>query len=281
MKIGTSERADLPIALIIGGGGMGMATARRLGQSYRLVLASLSASKNKERQRALAEDGIDATCFDCDVTDPAAVAALADFVASRGPLRALAHVAANSPSMAGWREILILNLVGAAHIERAMLPLVGQGTAAVFVSSLAPHLASEQSPDVLGILEDPLAPDFIERLEATVADPDPGLAYTLSKLALNRMCVRRAVPWGRRGGRIVSMSPGLIATPMGALEFSSGNREAKIGLLHKSAIRREGTMVETSDAIEFLLSDKASFITGTDLLVDGGALAAIRGSEEY
>ena len=276
IRTGTSERPDLPIAVVIGGGGMGMSTARRLGQSHRLVLASLSAARNQERQRALLEDGIDATCFECDITKADSVAALAAFVAARGPLRALAHVAANSPSMSGWRDILNINLLGAAYVEQAMLPLATQGTAAVFISSLAAHVAPPQPPEILKILDNPLVPDFIEQLEAAVADPTPNLAYTLSKIALNRMCVRRAVAWGRRGARIVSMSPGLIATPMGALELSAGNRDAKLGLLERSPIQREGTMVETADAIEFLVSDRASFITGTDLLVDGGALAATR-----
>ena len=49
MQTGTSERPGLPVALVIGGGGMGMSTARRLGQSHRVVLASQSAVKNAAR----------------------------------------------------------------------------------------------------------------------------------------------------------------------------------------------------------------------------------------
>jgi NAD(P)-dependent dehydrogenase (short-subunit alcohol dehydrogenase family) len=274
MNTGTSERPDLPIALVIGGGGMGMSTARRLGQSCRVVLASLSASKNAERQQALFEDGIDAIAVQCDITDRGSVAELAKFVAGRGRLRTLAHVAGLSPSLGSWHEILNLNLVGAALMEEAMLPLAAQGTAAIFVSSLAGHRLELPTAEVTKVLDDPIAPDFFERLEALVPEHTSMRGYQLSKFALNRMCRRRAIPWGRRGARIVSMSPGLIATPMGAAEFSSANRERKIGIIRNSPAGREGTMVETADAIEFLASDRASFITGTDLLVDGGATAA-------
>jgi NAD(P)-dependent dehydrogenase (short-subunit alcohol dehydrogenase family) len=102
LRTGTSERPDLPVALVIGGGGIGMSTARRLGRSHRLVLASLSAGKNPARKAALREDGIDAVVTRCDITEPDSVTELGQLVASRGRLRTVAHVAALSPSMGDW-----------------------------------------------------------------------------------------------------------------------------------------------------------------------------------
>ena len=72
----------------------------------------------------------------------------------------------------------------------------------------------------------------------------------------------------------MSLSPGLIATPMGALEFVA--QPEKRRLLPLTPLAREGTMVEIADAVEFLLSDRASFITGIDLLVDGGISTVLR-----
>ena len=276
MKTGTSERPDLPVAVVIGAGGMGLSAARRLGNHYRVLLVDIDATRVEERAAAMRDDGFDARSTQCDITDPASVARLAETVAATGPMRAVAHVAAKSPSMGAWHDILTLNLLGAARVESALLPLAMQGTAAVFVSSMAAYLLPNLALQDLGVLDDPLAPGFTEALEKLVPERTSAMAYGLAKLGLNRMCARRASAWGRRGARIVSMSPGMIATPMGALEFSTGNRDAKLKLLERSPVGREGSMVETADAIEFLLSDRASFITGTDLLVDGGVTAAIR-----
>jgi NAD(P)-dependent dehydrogenase (short-subunit alcohol dehydrogenase family) len=163
-------------------------------------------------------------------------------------------------------------------MERACLELAVPGTAAVFVSSSAGHLAEPPAPEIVAVLDDPLTPGFFDRLGEVVAKEEqtPLQAYRLSKWALNRMCRRRATAWGARGARIVSMSPGPIATPMGARELEGPSREVKLRLMEKLPIAREGTMVETADAIEFLASDRASYITGTDLLVDGGIVAATR-----
>lgn len=278
MRTGTNERPGQPLALVIGGGGMGMSAARRLGQTHRIVLASLSAQKNAEREAELRADGIDAIAVRCDITDPASVAELAHFVAQRGPLRTLAHVGALSPAMGQWRDLLQVNLVGATLIERACLELAVQNTAAVFVSSSAGHLAVPPAPEVVAVLDEPLAPDFVEQLEKVVEEHTPLQAYRLTKWALIRMCRLRAPDWGARGARIVSMSPGSIATPMGARELAGPNRQVKLELMSRLPIAREGTMPETADAIEFLASDRASYITGTDLLVDGGMVAATRGS---
>jgi NAD(P)-dependent dehydrogenase (short-subunit alcohol dehydrogenase family) len=278
VQTGTNERPGLPVALVIGGGGMGMSAARRLGQSHRVVLASQSAEKNAEREAALREDGIDAVAVQFDVTDPDSVTGLARFVAGHGPLRTLAHVAGLSPAMGDWPRIFSVNLIGTALTERACLELAVPGTAAVFVSSSAGHLAQPPAPEIVAVLDNPLTPDFFGRLGEVVAKEEqtPLQAYRLSKWALNRMCRRRAAAWGAKGARIVSMSPGPIATPMGARELEGPSRAVKLKLMEKLPVAREGTMVETADAIEFLASDKASYITGTDLLVDGGIVAATR-----
>ncbi|MET0182666.1 MAG: SDR family oxidoreductase [Caulobacterales bacterium] len=271
MKTGTSERPDLPIAVVIGGGGMGMSTARRLGQSHRIVLASLSADKNVAREAALKEDGIDAVAVQCDITDPQSVGELAQFVASKGRFRTLAHVAALAPAAFDWENILEVDLIGARLMERAMFELAGEGAVAVFVSSIAAHI--QVPPEVVAVLDDPLASDFLEKLADVLGEaPHYNSAYGLAKFAVNRMCRLRASAWGAKRARIVSVSPGLIATPMGAKAFET--QPALIGLLHSTPLQREGTMVETADAIEFLASSRASYITGCDLLVDGGFVGA-------
>ncbi|MES2258454.1 MAG: SDR family oxidoreductase [Pseudomonadota bacterium] len=263
-----SVRGDLPRTLIVGGcGGMGLACARRMGQRHEVILADIDLPQAQLRAAQLAEEGIAAQAMHCDVTDDASVAALAARIADTGTLAALVHVVALSPVAGDWRRIMAVNLQGAARMARAMLPLM-RGGAAVFVSSIAGHLAGDLK-HVHALLDEPLAPGFIDALERALdGNIDPSRSYMVSKYGLNRMCRRLAPAWGAAGSRIVSLSPGLIATPMGEREFEAGPQ--KYALLERTPLRRQGGLQEICDALEFLCSDRASFITGTDLLVDGG-----------
>jgi NAD(P)-dependent dehydrogenase (short-subunit alcohol dehydrogenase family) len=273
-KIGTSERPDWPLAVVIGAGGMGMAAARRLSQRHRVLLADIDAARAHGAASALCSEGGDATGVACDITNPADVESLAAAVEDRGGFQALAHVAGLSPSAGTFATIIRVNLVGAALVAEGLLPLAVTGTAAILISSLAAH-NFRPADDVEKLLADPRDPDLLDRLTAALGEKQatPEIAYVLSKYGLITYCRRQARAWGERGARIVSLSPGLIATPMGALEFEK--RPMKHQMYLQTPLKREGTMLEIADAIEFLASDRASFISGTDLLVDGGLGAAL------
>jgi len=280
---GSSERADLPLAVVVGAGGLGTAIARRLGYTHRILFATRTQATLDKQVALLRAEGLDVRSCPCDVSKPEDIARLAKVVGEYGPVKTLAHVVGLSPNMADFRTIMNVNLVGPSMIADALLPHLLPGGAAVFISSLAAHLKNVPGyicprPEIVKpILENPQAPGFMEELEAALgADATTTLAYGLSKAALNRMCVRLAPSWGQKGVRIVSLSPGMIATPMGALEFQ--HQPVKLTLLRKTPIPREATMPEIADITEFLLSDKAAFITGTDLLVDGGILAVLQGA---
>jgi NAD(P)-dependent dehydrogenase (short-subunit alcohol dehydrogenase family) len=263
-----SVRRDLPLALVVGGcGGMGLACARRMGQRYSVILADIDYAQAQLRAAQLGEEGIAAHAVHCDVTDAESVAALARLVGGQGPLSALVHVVALSPVAADWRRIMAVNLQGAARMADAMAPLMQRG-AAVFVSSMAGHLAGDLR-HIHALLDDPLQPDLLDRLEQALdGDMTAPRSYIVSKYGLNRMCRRLAPAFGAAGNRIVSLSPGLIATPMGEREFTASPQ--KVGLLARTPLGRQGGLVEICDALDFLCSERASFITGTDLLVDGG-----------
>lgn len=273
-KPGGNQRPDWRLAVVIGAGGMGMAAARRLSQRQRLLIADLDGARAEAAAAQLQSEGADAAGLACDVTRLGDVRRLAETVARTGPLRVLAHVAGLSPSMGSFDQIVDVNLAGPAHVAAALLPLAGPGTAAILISSLAAH--NFRPPEAVeAVLRSPEDPGLVETLRAAVG-PDnatPQSAYALSKFGLMAYCRRQATAWGERGARIVSLSPGMIATPMGAREFEQSPR--KLQLFQRTPLQREGTMLEIADAIEFLASDRASFISGTDLLVDGGLASAL------
>jgi NAD(P)-dependent dehydrogenase (short-subunit alcohol dehydrogenase family) len=273
-KIGTSERPDWPLAVVVSAGGMGMAAARRLSQRHRVLLADIDRDRAERGAEMLRDDGGDANAIACDITNAVAVRALGESVGVLGGFRVLAHVAGISPSLGDFRTIMRVNLVGAVAVAEALRPRATTATAAIFISSLAGHNFRPAEAVEL-VLRNPADPDFIEKLIAVLGETEatPQRAYALSKWALMAYCRSQASAWGERGARIVSLSPGMIATPQGALEFKRSPNKLK--LFAHTPLKREGTMLEIADAIEFLASDRASFITGTDLLVDGGLAAAL------
>ena len=273
---GNNARPGQPLAVVVGAGGLSMAVARRLGDVHRVFICDLDGDSVERGVAALRAEGHDASGQVCDVSDAGSVRALAQCAAAWGPVKTLLHVVGVSPSMADAGVILSVNLLGAALVADAFLDLAFAGSVAVFIGSLAGQL-DDVPPAVAAALDDPLAPDLRRRVElATGSELTPGLAYSLSKLGVIRLCRRGALPWGRKGARIISVSPGLINSPQGASGYAV--HPEKSALLEKTPLRREGTMIEIADAIEFLVSDRASFISGIDLLVDGGLAAATRHS---
>ncbi|MEX0665958.1 MAG: SDR family oxidoreductase [Acidimicrobiia bacterium] len=212
----------------------------------------------------------------CDVADPAAVAALAARVGELGPFRALAHAAGISPTMDDARRVFEVDLVGTQLVLDAFEELVVPGSAAVcFSSSAAYQLGPYVDADAEALISDPLAPEFLDR--AAAAFPDSGFAYGLAKVGVIRAVGRASVRWGRRGGRVNSLAPGLIDTPMGRQEFEQ--QPAMKEMLERTPLGRFGAPAEVAAVVAYLVSDAASFISGIDVLVDGGMLQGMTATE--
>ncbi len=260
--------------------GMGAACAARVAD---LVDVLLLVDRNESSLAAQADilaasnTRAEVEPFVLDIKDGAAIARLASRASELGPLRAVAHAAGVSPTMADWREILAVNLVGTALLVDASRALAQSGTAVVCFASVAPLLALGQDDlPADAVLDDPLAADFLEKVHDAVGPEieDPGLAYTWSKRGVHRLVRREAAPFGEVGARICSVTPGIIDTPMGRQEGAA--HAANDLLVQVAPFKREGSAEEVAAGAAFLLSDDASFITGIDLPVDGGVMAAIR-----
>jgi NAD(P)-dependent dehydrogenase (short-subunit alcohol dehydrogenase family) len=268
------------VALVTGAGrGMGHACARRLAPlADALVLVDVDEHGLAAAAEELGPTGVTVVPVALDVTDGDAVGALAGRIEGLGPLGAVAHAAGISPTMADWRRVLAVDLVGTALLVDALTPLVAPGTAMVCFASMASQLMIHgDAPEADAVLDEPRQPDFPERLRAAVGPEleDSGFAYGWAKRGVQRLVRRTAVEWGPRGGRIVSVSPGMIDTPQGRQEAAAQPLMAQ--LLERSPLRREGLATEVAAVVAFLCSDDASFVTGCDLLVDGGVCAAVEG----
>ena len=276
-RIGSSARADLPWAIVVGAGAMGVAIARRLAQQNRVLIADIHPDIAEQKSALLREEGCDVRSIVCDVTSRDAVSELAAQVSELGGFSVLAHVAGLSPSLGDFQSIMRVNLRGMGLVIEALLPHARRGSAAILIASLAAHNFTPADLAVAA-LNDATADTLVERLTSILgpSGATPQAAYVHSKWGVLALARRQSAQWAASGARINSLSPGLIATTQGALEFQ--NSAGKRRIFDMSPMRREGTMLEIADAVEFLASPRASFINGTDLLVDGG-LAAVLGQQ--
>jgi NAD(P)-dependent dehydrogenase (short-subunit alcohol dehydrogenase family) len=276
-----AETSAATVGVVTGAGsGMGLACAVRLADMVDLLLL---ADRNEAALAAVAPQVADSAhratieAFPLDITDQGALTRLADRVAEVGALRGVAHAAGISPTMAGWQQVLAVDLVGTARLTETLLPLATAGTAIVCFASMAPLLSQAPvDPAIDEVLDDPLHEDFFERIHAAVGTSieDSGLAYFWAKRGVHRWVQAEAVRFGPRGARVCSVSPGIIDTPMGRQESEA--RSTNDMITSRTPLGRQGLADEVAAVTAFLLSDEASFVSGIDVLVDGGALAAIR-----
>jgi len=252
---------------------MGLECARLLP---RLVDHVILVDRDEPSVVQAAED-MGAEPFVADVTDPVALDRLAARVAELGTLRAVAHAAGISPTMADWRRVLEVDLVGTALLARALRPLATRGTATVNFASMASVLrpAGPDDAELDKLMADPLQDGFLARIRAAAGPSieSPGAAYSLAKRGVTVFTQREAVRVGPLGARVVSLSPGLIDTPQGRQEEQA--HESVGRMLGQTPLGRMGLPGEIAKVVAFALSDDASFLSGVDLLVDGGVVAAL------
>jgi NAD(P)-dependent dehydrogenase (short-subunit alcohol dehydrogenase family) len=272
---GPAPEARRDVVVITGAGGMGEAVARRLAPGRAVVLADTSETQLAECADRLAGAGHEVHPVRTDVSAAADVDALAERAAALGAIRTVVHTAGVSPVQATTHQIVAIDVIGTALVLDAFEPHVETGTVAVCIASMAGTMTDLDAATLHTLATTPAA----ELAALPVLDPssmDPGIAYGLAKRANQARVEAASVVWGRRGGRVVSLSPGVIATPMGRAELAGPFGDVMRTMVETSGTRRLGTADDIAAVVEFLVSPAASFITGTDVLVDGGVVAAMR-----
>lgn len=243
MNIATPQK----VALVTGGrGGIGQAICNSLAQEgHHVVSLDLDAAAPESSGDAITQLQADIT-RDGDVADAVALAV------SRGSLTAVVNCAGilrnlfvDTPPDAQISQLWEVNVAAMARVCHFAVPHMPQGSAIVNIGSVSCRLGRWSAGASM--------------YAATKAGVETYSRYLACELAPS-------------GIRVNAVVPGLIAVPMSdAMKAVTGGEEASA---HLVPMNRYGTAEEIADAVEFLLSRKASYITGTTLVVDGGVTIA-------
>lgn len=271
-----TENKKSPTLLVTGAaGGMGQACALLAAdRGYNLMLTDLDSGKLNRLAEDCERRGAAIECFPLDISDSASVARFVAELKGGPDLDAVIHTVGLSPQMAAWDRIINVDLVATVELLEQLKPAISPGGCAVCIASMSAHMVPP-NPDVEALLDESQSKGLIERLAELPGEPvaNPGMAYAYAKKALISYVINNAGDWGREGRRLVSISPGLIDTDMGRLE-ADANRDEYASMRQLIALRRDGHAEEIASAALFLASRDASYITGCDLLVDGGFVAS-------
>lgn len=265
------------VVVVIGAGDMGIAIARRVGSGRTVILADRDADLLHARAEELAALGHTVVAHEVDVTSEASVGALAGAAAAAGAVMSVVHTAGVSPLRASIESILAVDLLGTAWVLDAFHPVVAAGGSGLVVASMAAVLFPQPAHDVEVGLALTTADGLLHLPAAQPASfTHPAEAYAFAKQANIVRVAALSRAWGARGATLNAISPGVISTAMGRRELAGENGAAMRELTELSGTGRIGTPDDIASAAEFLLSPGAGFITGVNLVVDGGVTAAVR-----
>jgi len=262
------------ICVITGGGsGMGLSAGKFMPTDHALLITGRTLSKLEKAAEELREGGHEVFVHTCDTSDRASVRELAEYAASLGEITNVINAAGMSPGMKTTQEQLLrINALGTVHINEEFSRRMGKGSVIVDISSNSAY-SMPQNPLFTHYfkLAETKPDEFVEKLVglSSKAKGDyykNGFAYMLSKMFVVWYAEKCAFEYGPKGIRVVSLSPGLIATGMGELEKDAGGY-----LIEQAAERRMGEPDELGFAIATVADERNGYLAGVDILCDGGS----------
>ena len=264
------------VVALLGAGSMGTAIVRRIGAGKKILLGDISVKALERVSDDFRRCGYDVETIQVNALQKESVEAFAQKAAELGSVMYFIDTAGASPNQAKPEHIVDLDMVGTGYAIDAFGDVMAEGGAGLIISSQAAYMYPIPNDIELQLVNTPTEQLKDVKFIREVALKDSGLAYMIAK-RMNHLQAQRAAAtsWGQRRARINTISPGIIVTPLAYDEFNA-NGEGYQAMIDASAARRTGTSDEIAEAAAFLLGEHARFITGPDLLIDGGVIASIR-----
>lgn len=262
------------VIVLVGSGAIGQAIARQVGVGKHVVLADLRPENATAAARTLSDAGYDVSTAEADVSSRRSVQALVEQAATAGEITGLIHAAGVSPSQASPDAILKVDLRGTAIVLEEFGAVIAAGGSGVVIASQSGHrLPPLSTQENLALATTPtdelLTLDFLQasRIEDSLH------AYQISKRGNSLRVMAEAVRWGQRGARLNAISPGIIITPLANDELSGPRGDGYRRMIETSVAKRAGTPDEVGAVAALLMGPDGTFITGADILMDGGVTA--------
>lgn len=267
------------VVALLGAGSMGTAIVRRIGAGKKILLGDISEKALERVSEDFRRCGYDVETLVVNALMKDSVEAFARKAAELGPVMYFIDTAGASPNQANPEHIVDLDMVGTGYAVDAFGEVMAAGGAGLIISSQAAYMYPIPNDVEVQLVRTPTEELKNVPFIKDVAMQNSGFAYMIAK-RLNHLQAQRAAAttWRQRRARINTISPGIIVTPLAYDEFNA-NGEGYQRMIDASAAQRVGTSDEIAEAAAFLLGEHAKFITGTDLLIDGGVIAAIRTGE--
>lgn len=263
------------VCVITGGGsGMGLAAAKYMPKEKILVLAGRTEAKLQRAIEELKAEGHEAYAKACDTSKRESVRVLAEYAASLGEVKNVINSAGLSPNMAEAETILRVNALGTVYMNEEFSKVMKAGSVIVDVASnsayVLPGFLISKKVYALADQDERL---FLQKMlkkcrMAKEGYARNGMAYAFSKNFVVWYAKKCAFAYGKKGIRVVSLSPGLIATDMGNLEKEEGG-----SLIPLTAEERMGKPEELGFALATVADERNGYLAGVDVLCDGGSVS--------
>ena len=263
------------VIALLGTVSMGTAIVRRIAAGKKILLGDISEKNLEQVKHDLQYSGYDTETCVVNALDKDSVEAFAEKAASLGSVKYFIDTAGASPSQASPEHILKLDMVGTGYAVDAFGKVMAAGGAGLIISSQTGYMHRLPDEVELEILRTP-TDELMNVTYIKETATQSGIAYMIAK-RVNHLQTQKAAAttWKERRARINTISPGIIVTPLAYDEFKAAGDLYQV-MIDSSAAMRTASSDEIAEAGAFLLGEHASFITGTDLLIDGGVIASIR-----
>lgn len=260
------------IVITGGAGGIGQACASAFKDKH-IILTDYSQDKVDDVVAKFSNEGFNVSGIACDITDKEDIDKLTQCVKDKGSLKALVHTAGVSGTVKDLKKVFDIDLLATDLLVDAFYELVEKDSVAILLSSMMAH-AVPANKNYDEALANPQTADSFDIVSKFVNN-DSDLMYNFAKRGVQLLTIKNANKWGNKGARIVSVSPGVIETPM-ALKAAEEHPERMEKIKQATPLKRNGQPEDVADVVYFLASDAARFITSTDILVDGGVIHNIK-----